>query len=287
MPSEVKLIHHSVGTGARNLHGDVANVQQLLIAAGSTEPSILGGGWGKHSAKALAAFLEQQKLPVKDKIEPDDECLLSLAQVAGILIPMPNRVGGPGIMTLHHWLAAHRIGYEPGADHGKGTRSFYGLDFQDDEDYAIQRNQRQFRRGPVLLNCTTYVNIMVSVFKIGNIHDQPYDGACGCYGGNSATHLPRDRYGLPLMLRPDRHGKFVNYFSTEDEIDDATQPKNLYVIEVATAAMGVSHMAILYNDVVYECTTGHPAGACIARPLSKFLANKVQKFFYLFGPFPG
>jgi hypothetical protein len=287
MAGTKKLIGASVGDKGRNRPEDVATVQQLLVASGTRETHVMGGGWGNHSTKALAAFLEQQKLPAKDKIEPDDECLLRMAQAADIVIPMPNKRGGVGLKALHDWCVSEGITYEPGADKGNGTRAFYGLEFQGREDYAIQRNNRRYEDGPVMLNCTTYANIMVSVFKTGNVHDDPYDADCSCYGGNSNTHIGRDRYGLPLIYRDNGDKKKLNFFSTQEQIEDATEAKNIYVIEVATAEKGVSHMAVLYSGTVYECTTGQPACACLARPLEVFLANKLNKIFYLFGPFPG
>ena len=82
---------------------------------------------------------------------------------AEILIPMPNKLGITGVKILHQWFVDNQIDYEPGAQNGLGTRAFYGLDFKDKSDYAVQRNAGAFQAGPVLMNCTTYVNMMVSV----------------------------------------------------------------------------------------------------------------------------
>jgi hypothetical protein len=291
MAATKKFILHRVGEGGRNAASDVLAAQQLLVAAGTAEPGVAGGGWGKHSKNALSAFQKAQKLPLRDYIDPDDDCLLRMATVAQILIPIPDSNGGVGLKTLHNWFVDNKIKYETGADKAPGTRAFFGLDFQDSSDYAVQRNNGRYERGPVMMNCTTYVNLMISVFMSGDVHDLPYDADCSCFGATSNTHVARDRYGLALIYRDSTvHDKTKkeNYFKTAEEIAASSKPKNLYVLEVAGGAQGgVSHMAILYDGEVYECTTGQPASACIKRPLETFVGTKHGKIFYMFGPRPG
>lgn len=287
------FIQFRVGKGGRNLHHDVRSVQELLVASGTSEKDVLGGGWGAHSEKALAAFQKSQKPPLPDRsyVDPDDDCLLLMAKQAEIVIPIPDGTGGPALRSLHQWFVDNNIKYETGAEHGGGTRSFWGLDYKDSCDYAIQRNSGRYERGPVMMNCTTYVNMAVSIFISGDVHRAPYDGDCSCYGAVSNNHIARDRYGLPLISRDvtvhDKTKK-ENYFKTADEIQAVTKPRNLYVLEVGGGAVGgVSHMAILYDGEVYECTTHQPASACIKRPLETFVSTKHGKIFYLFGGFAG
>jgi hypothetical protein len=93
---------------------------------------------------------------------------------------------------------------------------------------------------------------------------------------------------LPLVTRPvtkDGVVKRENYFKEADDIAAATIPSALYVLEVGGGAQGgVSHMALLYNQETYECTTHQSGSACISRPLADFVGTKKGKIFYLFGP---
>jgi hypothetical protein len=284
------FIENRVGEKGAKHGPDVRALQQLLVAAGTTEPNVLGGGWGEHTRKALNAFQDAHTLPIQNFVEPDDDCLFQLADEAEILIPMPNKLGITGVKLLQQWFVDNQIDYEPGAQNGLGTRAFYGLDFKDKMDYAVQRDAGAFRAGPVLMNCTTYVNMMVSVFIHGNVHTTPYDADCSDYGATSNNHIARNRYKMPLLSRTVGSGdktKNENYFRPDD-IDEGTESARLYVIEVAGGSQGgVSHMALLYDGQVYECTTGQSGSACISRTLEQFLENKKKKIFYIFGPQAG
>ena len=59
-----RLISSRVGEKGSMFGDDVTTVQQLLVAAGNNDPSILGGGWGGHSKDALLAFQKAHRLPV-------------------------------------------------------------------------------------------------------------------------------------------------------------------------------------------------------------------------------
>jgi hypothetical protein len=286
-----KLIGGRVGEKGSTAGQDVLTVQQLLVAAGTTEPNVVGGGWGGHSKNALLAFQKAQRLPERNYVEPDDPCLLALATAANILVPMPNLLGMSGVTTLHQWFRDNNIEYQKGAESGGGNRAMYGFDWADCIDYGIQRIDRAWRAGPVKMDCTTYVNCMLAVFLHGNLHSSPYCADCSAYGDTSNNHMARERYGMKLVMRPStKNGvtKKENYFKETEDIAAATLTSNLYVLEVGGgAAGGVTHMALLHNQEVYECTTGQTGSACIKRSLAEFTKNKKGKIFYLFGPLAG
>ena len=58
----------------------------------------------------------------------------------------------------------------------------------------------------------------------------------------------------------------------------------MYQIEVANGSQGgVTHMVLMYNYLVYECTTGQSHSACITRDLDGFLSTKNKgQFLYIF-----
>jgi hypothetical protein len=294
MPSTAstwRLISSRVGEKGITAGPDVTTVQQLLVAAGNPDPNILGGGWGGHSKTALLAFQNAHRLTEQNFVEPDDGCLYALAEAANILVPMPNLLGMSGVTSLHQWFRDNNIQYQKGAESGGGNRALYGFDWAGCIDYAIQRIDRSWRAGPVKMDCTTYVNCMISVFVHGNIHASPYAADCSAYGDTSNIHMARERYHMPLVMRPHTKDGVTtkeNYFKEVDDIAAAAIANGLYAIEVGGgSAGGVSHMALLYNQQTYECTTGQSGSACITRKLEDFVGNKKGKIFYVFGPLVG
>jgi hypothetical protein len=103
--------------------------------------------------------------------------------------------------------------------------------------------------------------------------------------------MPRDRYHMPLVMRPHTKNGIQtreNYFKEADDIAAATISTGMYALEVGGgSAGGVTHMALLYDQQTYECTTGQSGSACITRKLEDFVGTKKGKIFYLFGPLVG
>jgi hypothetical protein len=288
-----KLLSLSVGKGQKNIKNDVRVLQQLLLAAGEDVPGGDDGGWGDKTAGALASFQKKNitsGAKLSDSVDSEDDCLLLLAWKADILIPMPGKSGMPGIETMHKWFRDRRIKYNAGAEKGGGNRAVYGTPWR--TDYAYQLIDLKLQTGPVEMDCTTYVNMMLSIYTSGNIHNAPYQASCANFGGVSNEHCARDRYLLPLVRRTVSDGKKetkANYFGTAEQIEAAVKADSngLYALEVAAAGSGsVTHMVLLHDGTVYECTTGQSGAACIDRSLADFAKNKVGKIFYLFGPSP-
>lgn len=286
-----QFIQQSVGDGKRNTKSDVKSLQQLLTAAGETVAGGDDGTWGKNTGDALEAFQRkhtQHGASVRRWVDPGDHVLLLMAWRANILIEMPGQGGFAGIETMHGWFVRNGIRYNPGAEKGLGNRAIFGI--KDELRYAVQTIAVKFQSGPVEMDCTTYVNLMLSIYMNGNVHVAPYDASCSAFGGTSATHCARDRYQLPLVVR-DEEGKAGTvkrrYFESSDQIASATanDSTGLFVLEVATAGTGsVTHMGLLFGGNVYECTTGQSGAACISRSLQEFCRTKSGKIYYLFGP---
>ena len=137
------------------------------------------------------------------------------------------------------------------------------------------------------MDCTTYVNLMLSVYKGGHAHESPYAARCSQYGVGASVHIGDHRYGFPLVKRR-VGGREVSHFTTAQELRDATKGKSalLSVLEVGKRRLnwGVSHMVLMHSDRVYECTTGQPGCAVIDRTLDAFMAAHRGDRMYLFGP---
>jgi len=296
MAATKKFIRARVGDKGANGPRDVLAVQQLLVAAGEQVPGGADGKWGSNTAKALDLFQKRQlatgtKLPLRPYVEPDDYCLLLMAYRANILIPLKGKTGLGGIKDLHEWFNSQTIKYNAGADKGRGNRAIYGMDGR--TDYAVQTISRGFYAGPVEMDCTTYVNLMLSIYLNGQAHGVPYDADCSKFGGISTVHCARDRYRLPLVQRTIGTGKApgkAGFFETAEQIRLALVDSGtgLFVLEVGAGEKGgVTHMALLVGNPyfeVYECTTKQKGSACIQRSLEAFLENKKGVPIYMFGP---
>lgn len=291
MAGTKKFLSQSVGVGGKNRGDDVRALQQLLIAAGEVVNGGADGRWGGGTLTALQSYLKAQTPPVtKTLIEPADELPLDLAIEADIIIPLPGVTGVPGMDALHKWFTDNSIKYQQGAEHGGGNRCVYGVDGH--PEYAVQTESREYRAGPIQMDCTTYANLMLSVYLHGNAHNTAYDGDCAKVGGVSSFHCARDRYGFPIITRPstDKAGKAtaVTDFRTAEQILAATAEKGrgLYALEPAVLGTGaVKHLALLYGTDVYECTNAITPN-CIKHSLTEFMDRCIKngRFCYLFGP---
>lgn len=300
MAGTKKLLSQSVGVGGKNLGDDVRSLQQLLIAAGQVVNGGADGRWGGGTLTAIQGYLKSTlpsggvttvSMPVvKTLIQPSDDLPLNLAIAADIAIPLPGVHGVAGMDALHKWFTDNSIKYQQGAENGGGNRCVYGIDGH--TDYAVQTESRAYRKGPVQMDCTTYSNLMLSIYLHGNAHNPQYDGDCAKVGGTSSFHCARDRYGFPIVTRPstDKSGKEVSVtdFRTAEQIVAATTAKGrgLYALEPATLGSGsVKHLALLYGTDVYECTNALTPN-CIKHSLTEFMDRCIKngRFCYLFGP---
>lgn len=304
MAGTLKLTYARVGQGGNKRGDSVRRVQELLIAAGESLPKFgADGDWGSEAATALESFQKTHRQPVRPYVEANDPILLVMAAAADVLIQLPGVVGATGVKAQHQTFNKMNTKYNDGAEHGGGNRGNYGVEGQ--PQWAIQTFYDKdigtvIKKGPVLMDCTTYVNLMLSVYLFGNAHNNKYDARCREYGAGSNKHCARERYSFPLVERQMTTGGMtarVNYFKTADEIRAATEanPTGLYVLEVAgnvwdkeakkTIYGAVTHMALLLDSRVYECTTHQVGCACIDRTLDEFMEKK-KGILYLFGPAP-
>jgi peptidoglycan hydrolase-like protein with peptidoglycan-binding domain len=311
MSATKQLIDGRVGEEGGQRNGpSVRQLQQLLLANGyDLGPNKDDASWGTKTKDALMDFqkrcqttgiAQEGETPVPDAtvkvqafVDPGDRCLFCLARAAEILIPLPGKIGMSGVKIMHEWFVKKQIKYQEGAQSGRGTRATYGL--HNDTNWAVQTTDHWFAKGPVQMDCTTYVNLMLGVFQRGDLHGSPYDASTPV-GWVSTVHLARDRYLLPLVRRTEDK-ESVNFYQSAEQIKAVTKDANLYVLEVAGTVKNpktgekmygaVTHMALLYNGETYECTNGQSGSACITRTLDDFMSTKAGRILYLFGPKAG
>jgi hypothetical protein len=283
----LQFTEKSVGPDCDNKSEDVETVQQLLQACGELTAEGARGGWGGKCTTALQSFCKKYgtgEQQTATKLAPNDELLLLMAQTAKLVMPLSGLPGMAGVKDTHKWFEDNKIRYNEGAQHGKGNRAVYGV--HGNTAFAVETISTIFSAGPMEMDCTVYVNLMLSIYFTGNLHGPTYKAFCGPYGGTTSRHLARERYGFPLVMRKSGT-QSLNYFSTAAEIAEATKswPASVYVLEVGEGKLGgVKHMALLNGSTVYECTTGQPSSSCISRSLDVFMSSKAGKIIYLFGP---
>jgi len=284
----IEFTEKKVGAGCDNIRRDVETVQQLLQAAGELSAAGAAGGWGPKSTAALQSFRDKYGTGTQRTaqcLESNDELLLLMAQKANLVTPLSGFPGMAGVRDTHNWLVQNQIKYNEGAQYGRGNRALWGV--RGRPAFVVETISGGFGPARIEMDCTIYVNLMVSIYLKGDAHSDVYVADCGKFGGTTANHLARERYGFPLVRR-EAGGQSLNYFSTTAEIADATKtaPASLYVLEVGEGKQGgaVKHMALLSGSTVYECTTGQAGSSCISRSLVSFMQSKVGKIVYLFGP---
>jgi hypothetical protein len=289
----------TVGVGGRNLLSDVKTLQRLLLAAGIKVKGGADGGWGDGTAIALAKFVDDwddatgaefgippaSSDPVK-VLQPDDEWLLRMAAQAEILIPMPKpKTGMAAVLQLHGWFQDKGLLYESKNDYkGPNSRSFWALPAQPNFAVQLQLLAGMINRGPIKINCTTYANMMLSVFRYGTLANPCYNASVQNIGGGSSEHLSKARYHFQQVMRdeksPDGKQKPLNYFATAEQIDDATDDAKLYSMEIGSDVhRGVGHHAILHNGTVYQSHDTDPSAEDCS--LEKFMASTTP-CIYLF-----
>jgi len=298
----VQFTQNTVGeksAGAKNHYSDVLTVQCLLIAAGIPVEGGSDGLWGGNTATALAKFQEKWSddvgqefgLPKAGKekltlLQPDDDWLLRMAAAAQILIPMPAQKDITGLNALHEWFRKKNLKYEPKVEYtGSQSRSFWAVKARPNLAVQLQlATPHLVNAGPVRINCTTYANMMLSVFLFGSLANACYKPAVGNIGAISAEHLSKSRYGFSLIMREtekDGTKTEVNYFATSDQICEKAADGKLYSMEIGSGPRGgVGHHALLYGDSVYQSYDSVPSA--VDSSLGDFM-RRTTPCVYLFG----
>lgn len=293
MPQSKNLFATKVGEGGQRVGRAVADLHDLIAAAGIAYAPERRDRWQAETLSVLKAFrqacidsgtarFEDRLRGELDKkcIDPSDATAFNLAYTAKILIEMPRACGIGGVQRLNEWFGKNSILYQMGAEKGEGNRATYAL--EGFPDWAVQSVDRRWQAGPVRMDCTTYVNLAMGVYFSGEARGK-YDAATP-YGGKSTNKIA-NRYDFHAIERPSldlKRGRSVPADLTtaadlQDVVND-TNEQGLYIVERARMDGFVTHMALLHRGTIWEFNTMNPVNGTqfFSRPVERF-APPVRK----------
>lgn len=202
MGATFKIITSRVGEGGQTHGIEVKRIQQLLKLADS-DPGPITGEWNPKTKKALMDFQASlQWGPVNAYIEREDPYLrlFTLAYTAGVLLDLPNKLRSKSAaLAFYHTCRERDIVYgwkHNGTVYNGGTRTIWG--FHGYPDYAVAAVGTDIAAAefdldiPLSLNCTSFANLMLSIWSTGNAHGGHYDRS-QAVGGFNPLAL---RYGM-------------------------------------------------------------------------------------------
>jgi len=281
MAATLSIITAKIGEGGEQHGLNVRRIQQLLRLA--KIPVDRSGHWSPKMAGYVNAFRASTLKPdfymadqprddePKNHVSPTDPVLFELAYAAGVLIPLGvgwNRGKGAFVDVQRNLERRDASWVNDRVAWGLEGFPSWGIitmgsktgkyEFPDDD--------------PTALNCTTYANLMMSVWAQGNAHGPPY--SAGVADSGNDKHLAKLRYGYPLI------GKFDSLAAVTAQIK---RPDKLYCIEAAYDSGEVHHIGLLLENFVYECNVIPKLGVQ-KRPLSDWLRSHTP--VWLLGPAP-
>ena len=181
MGATLKVISGRVGEGGQQSGMELRRVQQLLARSLMLREGDVSGNWSRQTKEAILDFKEFFQVPEKERtacLGPDDpyDLVLNLCKCAGVLLSIPSDKSGAGaLMEFFNAAVEHKIPYG-WAGAGGADRVAYGL--AGNPDYLIFTNTKmQFDVDdcPIAMNCISFSNLALSIWRTGQAHAYPYD----------------------------------------------------------------------------------------------------------------
>jgi hypothetical protein len=199
--------------------------------------------------------------PFVEGYDPDNK-LLTLAQAAGVAVPLPSgELGAKGVRAFLDTAQAARIPYG-WLDHGNGSMLTWGLKLNGDTAWAIctkpggPMNALFDMKVPVSSNCTSLANVLLSIWHAGNLHNPQYD-ASQASGGLTQDMVLGRRYGYtPLKgskKLPSGVTERPGLYTSVEEIEEDTKPGQLYHFGFCKNNGFITHDTVLLDGEIYEC----------------------------------
>lgn len=259
------IVTKNIGSGGV-IHGkEVSRIQQLLRLAGFLRTSLASDGtWDQTTAQAWLDFQKNimPNQPTVPFVEPRPaygqwvDRLAVLALKAKVLIPLPTLYRKADAIK---WFFDYcrQMKYEYGWEQGSliKSRTIWGFAGRpkwaivtaDGKAFGLADRYCFPPNNPIYLNCTSFANLMMSIWLSGNAHESPYD-ASQMVGNDVAL-------GWRYKMKALDDGKMMvdGYCYDIETIKRMTKPDKLYHIASSDDNGNMLHDTVLYNGEVYEC----------------------------------
>jgi hypothetical protein len=296
--STFPIIAGRVGAGGTTHGDDVRRIQQLLCRTGNLARNQITGNWkgtGTGTSPTLKAWMEfQEKCGMKpvDYIDPKElnpDRLANLAIGAGVLMVVPEKMrSASACLNFTNMSIVTEIPYawqEPsGVVHNGGSKAVHGFEGR---PWAIVFTRSKFfdidTEEPRGFNCTSFANLMISIWRQGNAHSTPYDAYQGV-GGLGDQLGPR--FSMPELKT--KKGNWI--FRNVEEIEEQVQPGRIYQFLLCLNNTGFTkHDTVYFDGNIYQANKPGASpnrGAVYVQPLRDVWKKMQYKGARMYGPGP-
>jgi hypothetical protein len=208
MATTLNIINSRVGEGGQKHGTEVRRVLQLLQRAEFLHAGPSLTSWSSAASAASGKFYESIGRMAQSYIDVDDDdgaALLALCKAAGVVLEIDSDSSGAnGFLAFWNAAVARQVPYCWEGAGGAESRVAYGL--EGEYDYIVFTRpgaSAEFDPHPnksaLGMNCISFTNLALSIWRSGCVHDKPYDASQAAGGFKPVS----DRYGLPHIKRPD------------------------------------------------------------------------------------
>lgn len=210
MVAALKIISAKIGEGGQKSGEDVARVLQLLARARFLPLSASMTNWTAAATDACKAFHRSIGFGERSGFDPNEksDAMLELCKKAKVVLPL--KLGATGAAAfLAFWQAAvdNNVPYcWGGMVGGAQDRVAYGFDgYPHYLVFTLPNSPAQpikFDPDPnkvgVAMNCISFVNLALAIWRTGCAHFAPYDANQQAGGFNPISN----RYRMPSIMCP-------------------------------------------------------------------------------------
>jgi len=297
MAGTFSIVTKKTGEGGVKQGYEVKRLEQLLYLAGYKSVGTPNGVWTKATTAAWIQYQEEAgHYPARPFVEGHDpgNKLLTLAQAAGVVIPLPNgELGAKGVRAFMETAAATRLPYG-WLDHGNGSMATWGLRLNGDTSWAVCTKPAPAMHAlfdmkvPVSSNCTSLANVLLSIWHSGNLHNPKYRASQDSGGLDEAKVLGK-RYGYVPLKGSKKHPPGVTgrpgMYTSLEELQADTKPGTLYHVGFCKKNGCIKHDTVLLDGEIFECNfTKTPA--CFGTDLEHRwqMARDSHRYAVVYGP---
>jgi hypothetical protein len=297
MAGTFSIVTKKTGEGGVKQGYEVKRVEQLLYMAGYKGMGTPNGVWKPATTAAWVKYQEEAGIfparPFIEGYDPENK-LLTLAQAAGVAVPLPSgETGAKGVRSFIETAQATKIPYG-WLDHGNGSMMTWGMKLNGDNSWGIctkpggPMNAVFDMKVPIASNCTSLANVLLSIWHSGNLHNPQYSASQASGGLNEDMVLGR-RYGYVPLKGSKKHPAGVTgrpgMYTSLEEIQADTKPGTLYHFAFCKKDGFITHDTVLLDGTIYECNfTQSPAcyGSDLEPRWKK--ARNFHRYAVVYGP---